>query len=118
MYGQPGPPPAPAAASGGGRPGSGLAGREGARMAPGGVAGKTGYAPSCVLAALVLVLSGVCYCLVGAVGGIGGSHAITGGPSVGAQNILLMGLESRRDWNGNILPASILNHLHAASVQR
>ena len=35
---------------------------------------------------------------------VGGSHAIAGGPSVGAQNILLMGLESRRDWNGNILP--------------
>ena len=86
-------------------------------MALGGVAGKTGYALSCVLAALVLVLSGFSYYLVGDVGGIGGSHAITSGPSVGAQNILLMGLESRRDWNGNILPASILGKLHAGSAQ-
>jgi LCP family protein required for cell wall assembly len=36
---------------------------------------------------------------------------------VGAQNILLMGLESRRDWNGNILPNSILAKLHAGNAQ-
>ena len=46
---------------------------------------------------------------------IGGSHAIVSGPSIGAQNILLMGLESRTDWNGNILPNNILKALHAAA---
>jgi LCP family protein required for cell wall assembly len=86
-------------------------------MAPHGFAGKTGYALSCVLAALILVLSGFSYYVVSDVGGIGGSHAITSGPSVGAQNILLMGLESRRDWNGNILPGNILAKLHAGSAQ-
>ena len=51
------------------------------------------------------------------VSSIGASHAIVGGASAGAQNILLMGLESRRDWNGNVLPASVLAALHAGSVQ-
>jgi LCP family protein required for cell wall assembly len=78
---------------------------------------KTGYWVSCALAALVLTASGLSYSLVRDVGGIGGSHAIASGPSTGAQNILLMGLESRRDWNGNILPASILAKLHAGSAQ-
>ncbi|MGA2830943.1 MAG: LCP family protein [Streptosporangiaceae bacterium] len=72
---------------------------------------------SCVFSALVLLASGLSYFVVRDVGSIGSSHAITGGPSVGAQNILLMGLESRRDWNGNVLPANILKALHAGSVQ-
>jgi LCP family protein required for cell wall assembly len=76
-----------------------------------------GYTLTCVFSALVLVASGLSYFVVRDVSSIGSSHAITGGPSIGAQNILLMGLESRRDWNGNILPARILNHLHAGSVQ-
>ena len=82
-----------------------------------GAAGKAGYALSCVAAALVLAVSGFSYFVVRGVSSIGGSHAITSGPSIGAQNILLMGLESRTDWNGNILPDNILNALHAGSRQ-
>jgi LCP family protein required for cell wall assembly len=82
-----------------------------------GAAGKAGYALSCVAAALVLAVSGFSYFIVRDVNYIGGSHAITSGPSIGAQNILLMGLESRTDWNGNILPNNILNALHAGSRQ-
>ena len=78
---------------------------------------RTWYFVSCVLAALVLLVSGFSYLVVRDVGSIGGSHAITSGPSAGAQNILLMGLESRRDWNGNILPGSILAKLHAGNAQ-
>ena len=63
---------------------------------------------SCVVAALVLVVSGFSYFVVQDVASIGSSHAIVSGPSIGPQNILLMGLESRRDWNGNILPNDIL----------
>ena len=81
-----------------------------------GAAGKAGYALSCVTAALVLALSGFSYFVVRSVSSIGGSHAINSGPSIGAQNILLMGLESRTDWNGNILPNNILNALHAGSA--
>jgi LCP family protein required for cell wall assembly len=82
-----------------------------------GAAGKAGYALSCVAAALVLAISGFSYFVVHDVSSIGGSHAILSGPSIGAQNILLMGLESRTDWNGNILPNDILNALHAGSRQ-
>jgi LCP family protein required for cell wall assembly len=82
-----------------------------------GAAGKAGYALSCVAAALVLAISGFSYFVVRDVSSIGGSHAIVSGPSIGAQNILLMGLESRTDWNGNILPTDILNALHAGSRQ-
>jgi LCP family protein required for cell wall assembly len=82
-----------------------------------GAAGKAGYALSCVAAALVLAISGFSYFVVRDVSSIGGSHAIQSGPSIGAQNILLMGLESRTDWNGNILPSDILNALHAGSRQ-
>ena len=72
---------------------------------------------ACLTSALVLLVSGFSYFVVRNVASIGGSHAIVSGPSIGAQNILLMGLESRRDWNGNILPRSILAKLHAGSAQ-
>jgi LCP family protein required for cell wall assembly len=68
-------------------------------------------------AAVVLAVSGFTYFVVRDVSSIGGSHAIDSGPSIGAQNILLMGLESRTDWNGNILPDDILSALHAGSRQ-
>ncbi len=76
---------------------------------------KVGYALTCVVASLILLASGASYYLVSKVSQIGGSHAIVSGPSIGTQNILLMGLESRTDWNGNVLPWSILKHLHAGS---
>jgi LCP family protein required for cell wall assembly len=65
---------------------------------------------------MVLAISGFSYFVVRDVSSIGGSHAIDSGPSIGTQNILLMGLESRTDWNGNILPNNILNALHAGSA--
>jgi LCP family protein required for cell wall assembly len=82
-----------------------------------GAAGKAGYVLCCVAAALVLAISGFSYFVVKDVASIGGSHAIVSGPSIGAQNILLMGLESRTDWNGNILPADVLKALHACNAQ-
>src|SRR3984885_13209234 len=82
-----------------------------------GAPGKAGYVLSCIPAALVLAISGFSYFVVKDVSAIGGSHAITSGPSIGAQNILLMGLESRTDWNGNILPDDVLKALHACNAQ-
>jgi LCP family protein required for cell wall assembly len=70
-----------------------------------------------VAAALVLAISGFSYFVVKDVASIGGSHAIVSGPSIGAQNILLMGLESRTDWDGNILPSDVLKALHACNAQ-
>jgi LCP family protein required for cell wall assembly len=84
------------------------------------IAGKAGYLLSCAMAAVVLVASGFAYYVKAQVTSIGGSNAISGAPSpsVGAMNILLMGLESRTDWNGNILPDDVLAALHAGSRQQ
>jgi LCP family protein required for cell wall assembly len=64
-----------------------------------------------------MVTSGFAYVTVRDVASIGSSNAILSGPSTGAQNILLMGIESRRYWNGTILPPGILAKLHAGSAQ-
>ncbi len=112
-----GPAPATRPGSAPGRSGTVRPGRSGAGMGRHGVWGRTWYVVSCALAALALGASGLSYLVVRDVSSIGGSHAIASGPSTGPQNILLMGLESRRDWNGNILPASILAKLHAGSTR-
>jgi LCP family protein required for cell wall assembly len=80
------------------------------------IAGGTGYFLNCVVSLVVLVASGFAYVAVRELGSIGGSNAIISGPSIGTQNILLMGIESRRYWNGDILPPSILDQLHAGSA--
>ncbi len=82
-----------------------------------GIAGKAGYAVACGLSAVVLVVSGFAYYVRAQVNSIGGSDVISGGPQTGAMNILLMGLESRTDYDGNILPADLLAAMHAGSVQ-
>jgi LCP family protein required for cell wall assembly len=81
-----------------------------------GIAGKAVYAVGCVLAATTLVASGAASYVVKAAN-FGGSDVITGGPSTGAMNILLMGLESRTDYDGNVLSAGLLAAMHAGSVQ-
>ena len=81
------------------------------------IAGKVGYAVTCVFAAIVLVASGLAYKTVSLVEGLGGGVAINGGASVGAMNILLMGLESRTDYQGHTLSAGLLAAMHAGSVQ-
>jgi LCP family protein required for cell wall assembly len=80
------------------------------------IAGGTGYFLNCAISLVVLLASGFAYVAVHELGGIGGSNAILSGPSIGTQNILLMGIESRRYWNGDILPSSILDQLHAGSA--
>jgi len=62
-------------------------------------------------------VSGFAYKTVSDVAGIGSSNAIVSGASTGPQNILLMGIESRRYWNGDILPPRILAKLHAGNAQ-
>jgi LCP family protein required for cell wall assembly len=81
------------------------------------LAGTVGYSLACIAAALVLVVSGFSYFVIRDVADLGTSHAIPSGPSTGPQNILLMGLESRTNWNGQILPNRILKKLHAGSRQ-
>src|SRR6516164_6388582 len=79
------------------------------------IAGKAGYALGCVFASLIMVVSGFAYYVKSQVSSIGGSNVISGSPSVGAMNILLMGLESRTYWSGKPLPRSIVDVMHAGS---
>ncbi|HXT94162.1 MAG TPA: LCP family protein [Trebonia sp.] len=81
------------------------------------IAGKVGYAVTCVVAAVVLVVSGYAYKTVSLVKDLGGGIGISNGASVGAMNILLMGLESRTDYQGHTLSAGLLAAMHAGSVQ-
>jgi LCP family protein required for cell wall assembly len=80
------------------------------------IAGKVGYAVTCAVAAVVLVVSGYAYKVVSLADGIGGGIGISNGASVGAMNILLMGLESRTDYQGRTLSAGLLAAMHAGSV--
>jgi LCP family protein required for cell wall assembly len=81
------------------------------------LAAKTGYVAACVAAALVLVTSGIAYGVESNLGAIGGSDALSGGPQTGAMNILLMGLESRTDYQGNVLSSQLLTAMHAGNQQ-
>jgi LCP family protein required for cell wall assembly len=75
------------------------------------------YAMCCAVAAVLLIVSSFAGKATDLVGQITRSNVDTGGPQTGAMNILLMGLESRTDYQGNILPARLLNVMHAGSVQ-
>ena len=72
---------------------------------------------SCALAAIVLAVAGYANYVERQVSGLASSNVDTGGPQTGAMNILLMGLESRTDYHGNVLPAALLAAMHAGSVQ-
>ncbi|MCP2338649.1 LCP family protein [Actinomadura rupiterrae] len=77
------------------------------------------YAVACAAAATVLVASGLAYFVLDNLRGLGSSHAIGNAPKStdGATNILLIGLDSRKDQNGDPLPNAILRQLHAGSAR-
>ena len=79
------------------------------------VLGKVGYAAACLAAMVVIVVAGYAHGLVNLTNQIEGGASIGGGPSVGAMNILLMGLESRTDFDGNTLSAAQLTTTHSGS---
>ena len=80
------------------------------------IASKVGYAVTCAVAAVVLVVSGYAYKVVSLTEGLGNGVSISNGASVGAMNILVMGLESRTDYEGQTLLAGLLAAMHAGSV--
>src|SRR2546423_11171453 len=80
------------------------------------IGGTVGYSVSCLLAVIVLAAAGYAHYVQRQVGGLASSNVDTGGPQTGAMNILLMGLESRTDYDGNVLPAGLLAAMHARSV--
>jgi LCP family protein required for cell wall assembly len=80
------------------------------------IAGKVGYAASCLLAVVLLVVSGYAYKVNNLLTGLSSSDAISGGAQTGAMNILVMGLESRTNYQGQTLSAQLLTAMHAGSV--
>jgi LCP family protein required for cell wall assembly len=80
------------------------------------LAGKIGYAASCLLAVTALLVSGYAFHVEGQVGDVASSRVDAGGPQVGDMNILLMGLESRTYWNGQPLPKALEDIMHIGSV--
>jgi anionic cell wall polymer biosynthesis LytR-Cps2A-Psr (LCP) family protein len=80
------------------------------------VAGKALYGLGCVLAAVVLVVSGVAYYGVKEVNSLGTSPNLSGGPSTGPMNILIIGLESRTYWDGTSVDHHIATILHTGTA--
>jgi LCP family protein required for cell wall assembly len=81
-----------------------------------GLAGKAAYGAGCAAAAVVLVVSGVGYYAKKAAENIGTSPVLAGGPSTGAMNILVMGLESRTYWDGTEIDHHLRHLLSTGSV--
>ena len=80
------------------------------------IAGKAVYAATCFLAAVAIVVAGYAHTVDRLVNATGQGISIAGSPSVGAMNILVMGLESRTDYDGNTLPNSLLTAMHAGNA--
>jgi LCP family protein required for cell wall assembly len=81
------------------------------------ITGKVVYVVSCLLAAVTLVVSGYANRVVSLASGLGGGIRIdNGGSSTGAMNILVMGLESRTDYQGRPLDHHMQVLLHSGST--
>jgi anionic cell wall polymer biosynthesis LytR-Cps2A-Psr (LCP) family protein len=80
------------------------------------IAGKVLYGLVCLAAATLLVISGYAHRVVGLTTDLGKGVAISDSPTVGAMNILVMGLESRTNYQGQTLPNSLLTAMHAGSA--
>jgi LCP family protein required for cell wall assembly len=85
---------------------------------PGGKAllGKAAYGLGCAAAAAVMGVSGIGYYAQQTAESLGTSRVLAGGPSTGAMNILIMGLESRTYWNGTPLDHHLQYMLHLGSL--
>ena len=79
------------------------------------VGGKAGYTVSCLLAAVVVIASGYAHLTVNQINGFGNGASIGGASSVGEMNILLMGLESRTNFEGQELDHHLQHTLNIGS---
>ena len=82
------------------------------------IAGKVGYAVACLLAAVVLVVSGYAHRVVGYASGFNDGVSTGNAPSTSTQamNILVMGLESRTNFYGQALPPALITAMHTGPV--
>jgi LCP family protein required for cell wall assembly len=81
------------------------------------VAREVGYVVACLLAVVTLVAAGYAHEVVGRITATGKGVAITGPPTVGAMNILVMGLESRTNYYGQPLSVEQLVETHSGNEQ-
>jgi LCP family protein required for cell wall assembly len=81
------------------------------------ITGKVAYAVSCLLAVVILVVSGYANRVVSLASSLGGGIS-TGdaGSATGAMNILVMGLESRTDYQGRTIDHHLQVVLHSGST--
>jgi anionic cell wall polymer biosynthesis LytR-Cps2A-Psr (LCP) family protein len=79
--------------------------------------GKVGYAVQCLAAAGLLFVAGYAHEVVSLTDQIGAGVEINGSPSVGEMNILVMGLESRTNFEGQTLSVQQLTETHSGNEQ-
>jgi LCP family protein required for cell wall assembly len=80
------------------------------------IVGKAGYTVACALAAVVLVVSGYAYIVVGYANGTNDGVSTGDTPFNQAMNILVMGLESRTNFHGQPLPPGLIAAMHTGAV--
>ena len=82
------------------------------------IAGRVGYAVACLLAAVVLVVSGYAHKVVGYASGFNNGVSTGNAPSTSTQamNILVMGLESRTNFYGQALPPALITAMHTGPI--
>ena len=82
------------------------------------IVGKVGYTVACLLAVVVVVVSGYAHKVVGYASGFNTGVSTGNAPSTSAQamNILVMGLESRTNFYGQALPPALITAMHTGPV--
>ncbi len=80
------------------------------------IAGKVGYAAACLLAVVVLVVSGYAHRVVGYASEANDGVSTGNTPSTQAMNILVMGLESRTNFYGQPLPPALITAMHTGAA--
>jgi LCP family protein required for cell wall assembly len=80
------------------------------------VATKLAYGVTCLIAAVTLVVAGYAHKAVGYITQTEKGITISGAPTTGAMNILVMGLESRTNYEGQTLSAQQLTETHSGNV--
>jgi anionic cell wall polymer biosynthesis LytR-Cps2A-Psr (LCP) family protein len=79
------------------------------------VLGRAGYSLACLASVGALVLSGYAHDVVDLTDALGHGAALGSAPSVGAMNILVMGLESRTTFQGKDLSVRQLTETHSGN---
>jgi LCP family protein required for cell wall assembly len=82
------------------------------------IAGKVGYTVACLLAVVVVVVTGYAHKVVGYANGFNDGVSTGDSPSTSTQamNILVMGLESRTNFYGQALPPALITAMHTGPV--